>query len=130
MPSGVHQPATACRRSGEHGRRRRGRSARFGFPLRSHRAAARSPGTEASLAVPSSWFTERQSWPAILVAGQFEEICMWAALLCLMLASFGGGGGDALVHGDFEGKAEGNRPSSWVFELGAQNGAPTPESDV
>jgi hypothetical protein len=53
---------------------------------------------------------------------------MWAGILCLMLAS---GGGDALVNGGFETKAEaGERPSGWVFELGAQNGATTPESEV
>ena len=53
---------------------------------------------------------------------------MWAGILCLCLAS---GEGGALVNGDFEGKAErDSRPGGWVLELGAQNGSPTPESEV
>lgn len=52
---------------------------------------------------------------------------MLAGLLITLLA----GGGDTLANGDFEGKAEkGGRPPGWAYELGAQNGATTPESRV
>jgi hypothetical protein len=52
---------------------------------------------------------------------------MHAGLLLLLLAV---GDGAALVNGDFDGKSEKGRPSGWTLELGAQNGATTPESEV
>ena len=50
---------------------------------------------------------------------------MLAELLLPLLA-----GDPALVNGDFEAKAKDTRPPGWTFELGAQNGATTPESEV